>query len=444
MNKTLIITAAAALVALGARAAQTEAPRQVWSLDSCIAYAVEHNITVAQSAAETLGAEYSVTEAKDGFLPQVSGSASQSWNFGRGLTSANTYANRNTSTFGWNVGLNLPLFQGLQGVRQLSYARENLRAVLQAHEAAKDNVALQVMAQYLQVLYCGEMVDVAASQADLAYSELQRRQAMLDAGRIPEADMLDARSQLAQAEMQLTTARNDRTMARLELLQMLRLQMLPDEFDVEPLAEGHSEPLLPDVATVYNHALAYNHGVAARRHRVEAAARAIALAKTGYIPRLSFNAGLSSNYYTLSGAPTQPFGEQMRQNFSKYVGFSLSVPIFDAFSTRNGVRRQRVQQITARLDLDSSLDELYKTISRAYFEADGARQRLRAASAAVDATSLALAAVQEKYNLGRATPTDFDTARNAYVRAASDRVQAKYELLLRARILDFYNTDHTL
>ena len=170
------------------------------------------------------------------------------------------------------------------------------------------------------------------------------------------------------------------------------------------------------------------------------AERGVKVAQSGWLPRLSFNAGLSSNYYTLSGVPSQPFGTQMRENFGKYVGFSLSVPIFDAMSTRNAVRRAKVQKLNSELAYESSVDELYKAINQAYFQAVGARERLRSAVATTEATSQALAAMREKYNLGRATATDFDTAKNAYVRAESERIQAKYELVLRARILDFYNS----
>ncbi|MDE6316032.1 MAG: TolC family protein, partial [Muribaculaceae bacterium] len=141
-------------------------------------------------------------------------------------------------------------------------------------------------------------------------------------------------------------------------------------------------------------------------------------------------------------APTEAFSSQMRHNFGKYLGFSLSVPIFDALSTRNNVRRARVQQTVAELELESASDELCKTVNQAYYQAVGARERLHSATAAAEATQAAMDAMLEKYTLGRATSTDYDTARSAYIRAESDRLQAKYELQLRARILDFYASVH--
>ncbi|MDE6136478.1 MAG: TolC family protein, partial [Muribaculaceae bacterium] len=188
--KKMIMAAALAGVALTAGAGP-------WSLDSCISYAHERNITVRQRAVDCLNAEYGVTEAKDRFLPQVAGGASQNFSFGRGLTGDNTYANRNTQSFGVNVGMNMPVFQGLAGVRRVAYAKANLQAIVEQFEATKDDVTLNVISQYLQVLYCKEMVDVAADQASLSRTELERRRELCAAGKIAELDVLEAEAQLA-------------------------------------------------------------------------------------------------------------------------------------------------------------------------------------------------------------------------------------------------------
>ena len=72
-----------------------------WSLDSCVNYALSHNLNIKNAEISRMQSELSVTEAKDGFLPQLSAGAGQNWSFGRGLTSANTYANRNSSSFSY-------------------------------------------------------------------------------------------------------------------------------------------------------------------------------------------------------------------------------------------------------------------------------------------------------------------------------------------------------
>lgn len=424
------------LLCMAAAASVLTAGAEVMTLDQCIDYALGHNLTIKQRDIERSNAELQVTDAKDAVLPQLSGSASQSWNFGRGLTSANTYADRNTSSFGASIGLQLPLFNGLQTVRNVIAAKASLTAVVENLEAAKDDVVLRVIAQYLQVLYCGEIEGVATSQAELTAEELKRREALLEAGKIPEADMLDARSQAAQARMQLVSAHNDLRLALLDLAQLLRL---PDADNFNVVALDTAEPpLLREPQEVYNAALGFNHAIAANRLQVDAANRQIELARTGYIPKLSLNAGLGSNYYRVAGFDNETFGRQLKNNFSQYVGFSLSVPIFDGFSTRNNIRRAKLQRLTADLNLETQKDNLYKAINESYLQAVGAREKLAAAEEACTASAAALEAVRGKYNLGRATPTDFDTAKNAFIQSMSERARARYELILRARILDFY------
>ncbi len=146
-----------------------------WSLDSCINYAVENNLTVKNREIERLSSELDIIEAKDQFLPQLSASASQSFNFGRGLTSENTYANRNTSNFQWGTSVQLPLFQGLSAVRQLKLSKINLRSMILQVEAAKDNITLNVISQYLQVLYSSELLATAQNQLELSRYELTRQ-----------------------------------------------------------------------------------------------------------------------------------------------------------------------------------------------------------------------------------------------------------------------------
>ncbi len=414
------------------------ASANTWTLDSCINYAIEHNINIKSQRLNVKSAEQSVTEAKDRFLPELSAGASQSWSFGRGLTSENTYTNRNTSNFGWNVNMSLPLFQGLSAVRQKAYAKANLRTYIEELEAAKDDVTLNVISAYLQVLYNGEICKVAAEQLHLSEVEVERRKQLLEAGKIAELELVEARSQVAQDKLSLISAENDRTLALVDLAQLLELHVV-EGFDISPIDDEGLGIVSPE--SVYERALNSNHSIVAGRLRVAAADRNVSLAASSYLPRLSFNAGLGSSYYTVNGFDNERFSTQMRNNFNKSIGFSLSVPIFDAFSSRNSVRRAKIERLNAQLQYEDAQRNLYKNVQQAYYRAVGADERLVAAKAAEDATHEAFKAMQEKYNFGRANATEFEQAKTAYIKAMAQSVQAKYESILRRRILAFYNNE---
>lgn len=407
-----------------------------WSLDSCINYAVSHNISVKNAMVDRYSAELGVTEAKDAFLPEAQAQASQSFNFGRGLTAENTYANRNTSQTGWSVGVSLPLFQGLSAVRQLDYSRAYLKTVAEQVEATKDNVELQVIVQYLQVLYAGELEDVASEQKRLSEVQLERSRILVEEGKLPELELTQAEAQVAKDNLSVVNARNDRMLALLDLSQLLQLPS-SDGFDVRPLPEEQSRTLSSD--EVYTSALQSNHGVLAARYETEAADRNIRLAKTGYLPRLSFNAGIGSSYYHLNGFENAPFHRQMRDNFNTSVGFTLSIPLFDAFATRNRVRRAEVAMTTARLRQEDVSSNLYKSIQQAHLQAVAAESKLEAAIVAEDATRAAFEAMEVKFEFGRANSTELEQTRAEYIKSRISTVQSRYELILRRRILEFYN-----
>lgn len=414
------------------------AKAESWSLDSCVNYAVSHNLTVKAQQLNITNGELAVTEAKDRYLPSLSASAGESFSFGRGLTASNTYANRNTSNFQWGAQLSLPLFQGLSAYRQVKVSESNLQKMLYEHEAAKDNVTLNVIMQYLQVLYAKEVHKSAQTQLSFSTYEMERQRALVEMGKVAEADLYTAEAQRAQDTLQVVTTANDIQVALVNLANLLQLPTA-EGFDISPIAEG--EPLIPTADAVYRSALTRNHSILASRQGLEVADRSIVLAKSGYLPRLSFNAGLGSSYYTVGGMPYDNFSTQMRQNYSTYFGFNLQIPIFDAFSTRNSIHKAKLQKTSAELELERQSSELYKTIQLAYYEARGARDKYFTSLQTLEKLTASFDAMREKYNLGRATPTEFEQAKNNLFRTQISSIQAHYEYLLRHRILLFYQNN---
>lgn len=407
-----------------------------WSLDSCLSYALTHNLNVRSAEISQMQSELSETEAKDAFLPQLSAGVGQNWSFGRGLTSANTYANRNTSSFSWNAQMSLPIFQGLRNIRQLRYARSNRTMAEMQTEASRDEVRLSVITSYLQVLFNKELLEISREQLRLSNVQLQRQQALLEGGKVPEVDVIQARAQVAQNEVQVVNSENDCKTSLIELAKLLELDDI-DDFDVMPVDDDTMALLSAE--EVYRNALASYPAISAARQAIKVADDGITLAKSGYIPTLSFNAGLGSSYYTVSGDESKKFSSQMRDNFSKSLGFSLNIPIFDAFSTRNQIRQAKVRKLSAQLQLQQQQSELHRAIRLAYQQAIGAEKKYEAGKIAVEASKAALDAMTEKYTYGKANATEWDQTRSDYITTLAQQVQAKYELILRNKVLQFYN-----
>lgn len=415
-------------VALASRA-------EAWTLDQCIDYALAHNAEVRQRILAQKQGDLDVTDAKDRFLPQVSGYGSQNFNFGRGLTANNTYANRNTQSFAVGAQLSLPLFQGLRAVRGLEYSRKAMKALIEHTEETRANVTLNVITGYLQALYAREVLEVAKMSLNISTDELARRRQLLDAGKIAELDICEAQAQVAADELSVVNARNDSTLAMLDLSQLLNIPRRSD-FDIVPV--GQDIPVIPSLDSALREASLRNHGIRAAALDVEAAEANVAVAKAAYIPTLSFSAGLGSNYYKTTGYTNESFSSQMRHNFAKSLGFSLNVPVFDGLSTRNSVRRARLQQESYALALDNTRTALEKAIVQAHTQAAAALKKTQASEASLLASEQAFRAMQVKYDCGRANATEYEKAKSDYTSAMAQLVQARYEAVLRARILDFY------
>lgn len=411
---------------------------QGWSLDQCVGYALEHNIEVRQRLLEVRQGELAVREAKDRVLPNLSGYGSESFSFGRGLTADNTYANRNTSSFSVGAQLSLPLFQGLRVVRSVKYSNTSLRALVEQSEAVKDNVTVNVIAQYLQALYARENLGVARMSLQVSRDELARREQLLAAGKIPELDLYEARAQVSRDELTVVNAVNDSTIALLDLANLLNLEN-DGTFDILPLDESADESI-PSVEQVWSAMLIDNHSLRAAAIQKEAAEQNVAVSQSAYLPTLSFSAGLGTNYYKTSGFTNESFGNQMKHNFSKSLGFSLNIPIFDGFSTRNSVARARMQQMNADLTLENTRQSLHKTITTAHTQAVAAERKEKTSDVTVESTRAAFEAMKVKYDNGRANATEYEKSKADYTNALADRLQARYERLLRTRILRYYES----
>ena len=258
-------------------------------------------------------------------------------------------------------------------------------------------------------------------------------------GKASESEWREAQSRVAQDQLSAVQADNNYRLALLDLSQLLELPS-PDNFSiVSPELEGDNFiGTLTSPTDIYNQALLIKPSIKAAQYRLEGAARNIRIAQSAYYPQLSFGGGLSTNYYKVSGRDNAGFGSQLQDNFSQYFGLSLSVPIFNRLSTRNRVRSARVQQTALNWQLEESKKTLYKEIQQAYYNAVGAESQYRSSLAADTAAQASFKLTKEKYVNGKANATEYNEARTNWMKAVSDRIQAKYDYLFRTKILDFY------
>ena len=419
----------------------TIAQTHAWDLRECCTYAVEHNISIKQRENSREQRKLQLSTAKNSRLPDLNGSASESFSFGRGLTLDNTYANRSTSSTSFSLGTSVPLFTGFQIPNTIKLNQLNLEAATHDLEKAKNDIRMQVAQAYVQILYNMEIADVAHRQIDIDSAQVVRLQAFVNNGKASQAQLSQQQATLAKAKLTATQADNTLQLSLLSLSQLLELPS-PEGFNiVRPSITSHLSLLtfhLSSPDAIYQEALAMKPEVQAEQLRLSASERNINIARAGLYPTLSLSAGLQSNYYKTNGMKAESFASQMKNNFSQYIGFNLNVPIFNRFNTRNSIRTAKLDRDNQLLQLDNVKKSLYKEIQQAYYNAVAASSKYTSSASAAQSSKDAFTLTQAKYENGKATITEFNEAKNNYLNAESDLVQARYEYLYQTALLDFY------
>jgi outer membrane protein len=428
------------LVVLAALISQPAHAQQQWSLKQCCDYAVEHNITIKQQENQCRKQEIQLSNAKNQRLPDLSGSANQNFSFGRGLTAENTYTNTNTSSTSFSLGTSVPLFTGFQIPNNIKLNQLNLEAATQDLEKAKNDIRTQVAQAYVQILYNMEIADVAHRQVSIDSAQVARLQALLNIGRASEAELAQQKATMAQGQLTATQADNNLQLAILSMTQLLELPT-PEGFSVVRPTVSETPGSTSSIATpdeIFADALSTKPEIQAQQLRLRGTENSIKIAQAGYYPTLSFSAGLGSNYYKTSGFKADGFAKQIKNNFSQYLGFNLSIPIFNRFQTRNSVRSAKIDRENQTLQLDNTKKSLYKEIQQVYYNAVAANQKLTSSIQANQSSETAFRLTQAKYEQGKATITEFNEAKNNYLKSESDLTQARYEYVYQQALIRFY------
>lgn len=418
-----------------------------WTLRQCIDYAIENNIQIKQQELEVKGSEIDLSTSKNSRLPDLNGSIGQNFDFGRAIsmgsnTTISESATVGTTSFG--ISSNTPLFTGFKIPNQVKRDELNLKASVENLNKAKDDLSLNITSFYLDVLFKKEILKVYSEQVTLSKLQVERTQALVESGKVAESQLYDIRAQLSKDELNETTARNDLDLALLNLAQSLNI-VNNLGFDIEEpvvgdvIGDNLSSILPPD--QVYQMALGTKSVVKAADYLLESSKKGLKVAQAGYWPNLDLGMRYSTGFNHIygSGYSNASASDQLSQNQSKTIGFTLSIPIFNRFQVRNQVRKARLDIVNKELTLDNIKLSLYKEIQQAYQSAISAQAKYTSTQKALDAATQAFKYAEERYAVGKSTVFEFNEAKTKLQSSQSEQVQAKYDFLFRAKILDFYS-----
>ena len=414
-----------------------------WTLQECIEHARSNNIAVRQAEISSEISLVNRNQSMTSMLPSLNASGSHQRSLGRTVDPfTNTPTENETRTTNFSVNSNFLLFNGLRLQHQLAQSkyeylqsRENLNKI-------RNDISLNVAAAYLQVLFASESQKTASDRVEAALETRNRTQKMVETGLMAQGTLLDADAALASEELAKVNADNTLQSAYISLTQLLEIDSLngfsiaQQQIDLPTL---NTALLSPDEITRV--AMASLPEVKASAMGIEGARKGVSSARSSLTPTVSIFSSIGS-FYNEGGFSSLlgeiPFNEQVENNQSKNIGLSLSIPIFNGWSARSNIARSKLNLENAMLQDENTKKQVYKSVVQAHSDATAAINRFNAAQKAFSSAKESYGYAEKKYEVGLISFLDFINIRNNRSRAESEVLQAKYDLVFRLKVIDFY------
>ena len=418
-----------------------------WTLQECVEYAVENNLTVEQFELDLENAKIDKSDAIGNLLPSLNGNTSASSNTGFSINPTNNLPTNSTAN---NVNISatssITLFDGLRNINQVHRAKMNAIANQYRLENLKDDIRLNVANAYLQVVSNKEQLKTFRAQYAVTEQDLKRTKELVESGVVPRGDLLEIEATAANQEQQIINGESNVLISKVSLAQLLQItdyenfDIAEEEFDIPP-----SDILSNSPKVIFDKALGFRNDIKFSESNVELAEQDLKIAKGAYLPTLSAFFQYGTRYSDVTQIPDGNGGvyipgltDQLWIFDGISYGAQLNIPIFNGWSTRNNVMRSKISLDKAKLQLEQDKLDLESTIQQAYVNVNTFEKAYAAAEKTLEARTLAYDYAKERYDVGLMNAFEYSQAQARVENAQADVIRTKYDYIFRLKILEFY------
>jgi outer membrane protein len=441
------LTALIALTFVGLAYSNSVQAQEVITMQQAVDRMLQNNLNIKQSSLNVLTAETYLQQSKADLFPTLNGGLDNSLNFGRSLNPAtNQLVTQNFFSGNANLSTSVDLFAGLSKINQIRQNKILLEAGYSTLEKTKNDLILQVVTSYFQVVYNEDLLKASNQQLVVAQQTLTRQNALLEAGNKTVADVSQAKAQVATAELNVTNAQNQLTISYLTLSQLMEMGSGSAYKVVAPTIQDVARAQTNyNVNEVFNTSVTFYPDIKLARLNREAAEKGVAVAKGRLLPIISLGGGVGTRYsYDLAtqgspfGVQNSHFSDQINNNFYQNVGVSVRIPVFNGLSAKSNVKRAKITYQGYLIQEQLTKNNLNKIIAQAVADLRAADSRYSSTLNTFNAQKDAFTVIEERYNVGLVNSLDYNTARTNMNKAEIDFIQAKYDLLFRSKVIDYY------
>lgn len=448
-----------------------------WTLQRAVQYALDHNISIQQNELNRRLEKLTLQQNQLSQLPSVNVSTGYGRSFGRSIDpTSNQFVDGSSYDFmSLSGSADVLLFGWFQRRNRISQSKFNLQAAGKELEQLQNDVSLNVATGYLRILLAKEQVKINEQQVALSKQQLEQTRSFADAGRVPELNVAQLEAQLASDSSNLIGALTEYNAAILDIKALLNLDFTtPFEAVVHQDIQADFNNAFIEPTEVYAAAVSRMPVIAGARLRLDAARKGHAAAKGGLLPQLALSAQAGTNYstlnkdYSVTGATvspvqgtyafdssrndvlpvyqttpvfatsTLPLGKQLDNNFRQTISLGLNIPIFNGWQAQTAVRQAKINMLNQQLSVDQAELKLKQDVYKAHNDARNALQKYYAAQRASDAAKRAYEFAQKRNELGLTNTVEYLVIQNNWYRAEANRASAKYDLIFKLKVIDFY------
>jgi outer membrane protein len=412
------------------------------SLQECVQTAIGNNLDVKQSGLDMERSAVNWRQSKANLLPNISGEIDHTLNRGRSIDlSTNSYVDQQNTSGSYSLSGNVTLFNGLRLLNSLKsnqYAYEASKMELQQQ---KDQLMLDVILAYLQILTSTDLLQQAQKQAEVTQKQVERLQLMNQEGAIKPADLYDMKGQLADNKLSIINNQNQLDGARLSLSQLMNIPYNKD-LQIERLRADQVDmnyTATPD--SIFNIALQQLAIIKAADLRKKSAEKAVQAARGSLFPSVGLGAGFYTPYSSTARDSSKQkieYYDQLSNNYRTYAGIGISIPIFNNFRYRNQIALAKIDLKSAAYTSQTRQIQLKQAIEKDHFNMTAAMNKYQALVEQVAAYAESFRAAEVLFNAGASTSIDYLIAKNNLDRANVNLIIARYDYVLRTKILDYY------
>ncbi|QCX53334.1 TolC family protein [Elizabethkingia sp. JS20170427COW] len=409
--------------------------QKIWTLQDCIDYAVQNNITVKKTSLDKTTAEINYQQQKNNKLPSVSGTTSVGVTNGSSIDPiTSSFVNQTIFSNSFGVSSSVTLYQGNKLNLQIDKNKMLVEQSDLYKKQAENSIVLNVLEAYLQALYYHEGIMTAEVTANSTKEELKLTQTKYKNGAIAKLELTNVETQNTQNQYNVVNAKSLYDQQVLKLKQLLELDPSVD-FEIEKVDLSDALALIPDKQSVFEKAKENLPDIKIYDVENQILAKDLDIAKAGYKPSVSLNAGLNTGY---SNTMDYSYWKQIKSNFNKSLGLSVSIPIISKKQNDTNVKLAEIQIEQNQLNKTSAEKTLYANIETAWQQANSNLAQQEASKVARDNAKLAYELAQKKYEFGGLTTTELAVSRNTYLTNEQNYLQTKYMAVLYSQLLNYY------